>query len=229
MTKRIKKFKKTKILDLNFLINNWKNISQKIENFPRYPLQPRLFNNISSYKAIPEIVESQKNFNKIKNNLQIENSTKNTENFETDLKTEDKNKNNKSEKRTKKENSVDKIKNEDKFGENEEYDYIKNLLKSDLKPNCKINCCCSKFKNDFCESVINESTWKSDCVDKKLKIECDDNCGCPKNCQNKSLQKLKENGTVSKIKTQIVWGIDVYTRKNIFYLLPDNLNIKEKN
>ena len=281
MTRKIKRFKKMKILDLNFLIKNWEDISQKTDKFPRYPLQPRLFNKILAYKQVPEIVdtnyeeieddfenfESDKNCNiflkeknevkkekevfiKEKNEMEIYKSevfikekngkeiykneifikeTKSKEIYQKtekeiykkNPKKEEKNKIEKSEKGSPKKNY-----------KKEKNDYLKELLKSDLIPNCKENCSCSfikKNKENFCESVIYKSTWKSDCLDKKKKIECDENCGCPKNCLNKSLQNLKKNPGICKIKTQIVWGIDVYTRKNIFYLLPNNLSVFEKN
>ena len=108
---------------------------------------------------------------------------------------------------------------------------LKKILKSDLKPNCKKNCCCEKKSLDiknFCECSILESTWKSKCIDKYNRIECDNNCGCGKNCKNRDLQIKKKKSPKDKIFMQIVWGVDFYTRKNLVFLLPNRFSVAQK-
>ena len=174
MTEKIKQYKIKKLLDTDFLLTNWKDYKQKITKYPKYSLQPRLFNEIDNYKSVLE--KSEKDNKKGIYNLE-------------------------------------------------------NILKSDLRPDCLKNCCCSK-KNvkieAFCECSILESTWKSKCRDKYNRIECDDFCGCLGDCKNRDLQVKKKKSPKDKIFMQIVWGVDFYTRKNLVFLLPNRFSVSQK-
>lgn len=62
-----------------------------------------------------------------------------------------------------------------------------------------------------------EGNWKSTCKNRANRIECE-SCN---NCLNQS-NKLKKEKVIGKdVQEQLCWGIDLYTRKNIFYLLPE--------
>lgn len=107
---------------------------------------------------------------------------------------------------------------------------INKMLSSGLKPNCNgTQCdCCTKSLKSFCDFKPNQSNWISGCSDKERKIECDDSCGCSENCnnsflRNKEYQKLEEGVSLRQC-----WGIDFYSRKNIYHLLTNELNIEQK-
>ena len=107
---------------------------------------------------------------------------------------------------------------------------IKNMLSSDLKPDCKgKECsCCVKDLEEFCDFKPNQSNWVSECKDKEKKIECDENCGCDSSCNNSFLRKNEYQKLQEGVSLRQCWGIDFFSRKNIYHLLTRDLSIEQK-
>jgi hypothetical protein len=107
---------------------------------------------------------------------------------------------------------------------------INKMLNSGLRPNCKgPQCdCCTKSLTSFCDFKPNQSNWISGCSDKERKIECDDSCGCTTDCNNSFLRNKKYQELEEGVSLRQCWGIDFYSRKNIYHLLTNELNIEQK-
>jgi hypothetical protein len=106
---------------------------------------------------------------------------------------------------------------------------VQNLLKSDKTPSCGKDCmCCTQPLEDFCKFKSFECNWESQCVDKQNKIECGDDCGCGEKCSNSFIKNKKFQINEEDISIRQTWGIDFYSRKNMFHLLPQGLNVDEK-
>lgn len=98
-------------------------------------------------------------------------------------------------------------------------------VKADLKAynfptKCPDNCCCFSFETlgDF---SYEQSTWISNCPNRKEKMECDENShnGI---CKNMGIGRKQRKILGEDVEERLSWGIDIYTRKNIFWVLPDS-------
>ena len=107
---------------------------------------------------------------------------------------------------------------------------IKRLMRSEIKPKCAgPTCdCCRQPLEAFCEFKPNQSNWISKCEDKKGKIECDDSCGCGPNCHNSFLRRGEMQILGKDVSLRQCWGVDFYSRKNLFHLLPRHLTVPQK-
>jgi [histone H3]-lysine4 N-trimethyltransferase ATXR3 len=70
------------------------------------------------------------------------------------------------------------------------------------------------FNNEF-------MFWESTCPNRKNRIECE-NC---ENCRNCERAKKKNKILDQDVEEAIAWGIDLYTRKNIFHLLHESHSV----
>lgn len=107
---------------------------------------------------------------------------------------------------------------------------VRRLMKSELKPSCSgKDCdCCRKPLEQFCEFKPNQSNWISECKDKREKIECDESCGCGPNCNNSFLRRGEMQILGKDVSLRQCWGVDFYSRKNLFHLLPRLLQVHQK-
>ena len=68
-------------------------------------------------------------------------------------------------------------------------------MRSDLKGGCGPSCqCCKKIDvklSEFAEFVPTKSAWSCPCSDKRDNIECDKNCACGSDCNNRLIQSKK--------------------------------------
>ena len=65
-------------------------------------------------------------------------------------------------------------------------------------------------------------------MDKQKKIECDQHCGCGETCNNFAGNKKGISEESGQISLRQTWGIDFYSRKNLFHFLPKNLETNQK-
>lgn len=98
-------------------------------------------------------------------------------------------------------------------------DVLKDLKAYKPTIKCPENCGCWSFETlgDFSYEL---STWVSTCPNRAQKIECDENSheGV---CKNMAI-RLKNRKLLGKdVEERLSWGIDIYTRKNIFMVLPE--------
>jgi len=59
-------------------------------------------------------------------------------------------------------------------------------------------------------------------------MECKNIEGHYNNCKNCQISKKERKKLDIDVKETISWGIDIYTRKNIFFVLPKKLSQQEK-
>ena len=107
---------------------------------------------------------------------------------------------------------------------------VQRMLASDLKPDCEgKECACSKMDlPNFCHFKSNQSNWISGCSDKERKVECDASCGCGNECNNSFLYLEQYQSLGADVSLRQCWGIDFYSRKNLFHLLPTELDYEQK-
>ena len=98
-------------------------------------------------------------------------------------------------------------------------------VKKDLKAykstvKCPENCACWEFDalGDFSYEL---STWLSKCPNRAQKIECDKNAHDGV-CKNMGIGMKQRKILGIDVEETLSWGIDIYTRKNIFMVLPEN-------
>ena len=105
-----------------------------------------------------------------------------------------------------------------------------NLLRSDKVPQCSgPTCTCStEGLIDFCSFQSVEYKWKSQCIDKERRVECDQNCGCDEKCKNSPIYRNQTQKCDRDVSIRQTWGIDFYSRKNMFHLLPSKLEVDQK-
>lgn len=106
---------------------------------------------------------------------------------------------------------------------------VESLLRSDKVPQCESECaCCVQTIEAFCDFKATQCGWESACADKQAKIECDSRCACDENCQNSFIRKKRFIKSDKDVSIRQTWGIDFYSRKNLFHLLPTGLNVDQK-
>ncbi|EGR30374.1 SET domain protein, partial [Ichthyophthirius multifiliis] len=102
---------------------------------------------------------------------------------------------------------------------------IQNILLSEKKNTiCSDNCACMSLETlgDF---SLENATWNSECPNRKERMEClHHEC---KNAQGRlKLQKIIDQD----VQETLCWGIDLYTKKNLHYILHENeCDIKKHN
>lgn len=160
-------FRQKRLQDIQHMYLYLTDFKIEAEEYPRIPLQPRVYNEITDYKSV---------FNP----------------------TEDP-------------------------SAHEAYN-AKKLMHSDMKGSCKSSCMCCKKKNiqlsDFAEFVPTKSMWACECSDKRDNVECDSNCACGPECNNKLIQSKKGQVLGKDVKIQLCWGLDLFTRYSISQLMP---------
>lgn len=106
---------------------------------------------------------------------------------------------------------------------------VETLLRSDKAPMCKSDCaCCVQTVEAFCDFKATQCGWESGCDDKRAKVECDSRCGCDEQCQNSFIRKRQYLESDKQISIRQTWGIDFYSHKNLFHLLPLGLSVDQK-
>jgi hypothetical protein len=107
---------------------------------------------------------------------------------------------------------------------------LSRLLHSDKTPKCsgKKCVCCLKTLDEFCTLESANYKWMSSCQDKQKRMECGEGCGCDDNCKNAQIRRKEDQKCDEDIAIRQTWGIDFYSRKNMFHLLPPTLKNKEK-
>ena len=98
---------------------------------------------------------------------------------------------------------------------------VKEDLKSYKKPvKCPEGCVCWGYETlgDFSYEL---STWMSSCPNRREKIECDETSHAGV-CKNMAIGMMKRKILGEDVEERLSWGIDIYTRKNIFFVLPEN-------
>jgi hypothetical protein len=102
----------------------------------------------------------------------------------------------------------------------ENLDVQKELKAYKTTVKCEENCACRSFATlgDFSYEF---STWLSPCPNRAQKIECDKNSheGV---CKNMAIGLKQRKLLGEDVEEGLSWGIDIYTRKNIFLILPEN-------
>lgn len=102
---------------------------------------------------------------------------------------------------------------------------IKEKMKCSLGGPCLPSCECNQPIDQQGEFSLKESTWISTCPNRKNRIECTDH----DNCDNTRLSKKKHFELDKDLEITLCWGIDVYTRINLFSILGHYEEVEEKN
>jgi hypothetical protein len=103
-------------------------------------------------------------------------------------------------------------------------------LKSEYKTHCDGNCrCCTAEVHELGDFSLKNLTWDSECPCRRAKVECGKACGCGDSCPNKQITKNRIQEFDKNVLASTCWGFDLYTRKNIFFLLSDRLDQDKKN
>ncbi|KAL4503070.1 hypothetical protein ABPG72_014299 [Tetrahymena utriculariae] len=101
---------------------------------------------------------------------------------------------------------------------------IKEKLKSKKEPaKCDKKCVCNSFSKmgDF---NLEACTWNSKCLNRASRVECVE---CE--CKNQQISKNERQIIGRDVEETLCWGIDLYTKKNIFYILPERYSDEQKN
>ncbi|EAS04619.2 SET domain protein (macronuclear) [Tetrahymena thermophila SB210] len=101
---------------------------------------------------------------------------------------------------------------------------IKEKLKSKKEPvKCDKKCVCNSFSKmgDF---NLEACTWNSKCLNRASRVECIE---CE--CKNQQISKNERQVVGRDVEETLCWGIDLYTKKNIFYILPERYSDEQKN
>ncbi|KAL4455403.1 hypothetical protein ABPG74_012555 [Tetrahymena malaccensis] len=101
---------------------------------------------------------------------------------------------------------------------------IKEKLKSKKEPvKCDKKCACNSFSKmgDF---NLEACTWNSKCLNRASRVECVE---CE--CKNQQISKNERQVVGRDVEETLCWGIDLYTKKNIFYILPERYSDEQKN
>lgn len=85
---------------------------------------------------------------------------------------------------------------------------------------CPENCACFNFET-LGEFSLEFSTWVSTCPNRAEKIECDEKSHAGI-CKNMGIGLKQRKILGEDVEERLSWGIDIYTRKNIYWVLPDN-------
>ena len=99
------------------------------------------------------------------------------------------------------------------------------VLVTSIIPSCEGGECCDQI-NKLGPFNLDNSRWKCSCKDRSNNIECDPNiCKCDvNNCKNLSLYKKEYKRINIDVEERYSWGIDLYTYRNLLYILPENFD-----
>ena len=110
-----------------------------------------------------------------------------------------------------------------------DYNHIKpeeteKILITSISPSCEGECCYEI--NKLGPFNLDNSRWDCSCKDRANNIECDpDICRCDKNkCKNLSLYNKEYKEINKDVEERYSWGIDLYTYRNLLYILPENFD-----
>ena len=166
LTEKQELFRQKRLQDIQQMYLYLTDFKIDAEEYPRIPLQPRVYNDIAEYKSVFSPSEDPSAFKAYN---------------------------------------------------------AKKLMHSDMKGSCKSSCLCCKKNtqlSDFAEFVPTKSMWACECSDKRENVECDSNCVCGPDCNNKLIQSNKGQILGKDVKIQLCWGLDLFTRYNISQLMP---------
>lgn len=102
----------------------------------------------------------------------------------------------------------------------DEPEIIEKKLTTTKSIRCRFGCDCNEieklgpFSADF-------QKWKTNCPARAQRVECDV-FTCPNNinCRNRSIGDKKSKVLGVDVEERYTWGVDTYTKNNIFYCLP---------
>ncbi|EAR85193.3 SET domain protein (macronuclear) [Tetrahymena thermophila SB210] len=94
---------------------------------------------------------------------------------------------------------------------------IYETLRSEKKPvECSESCACMDL-NSLGNFSLEQGTWNSECPNRRDRIECTHH-----DCKNSQGFHGRQKVLGVDVKETLCWGIDQYTKKNIYYILPEN-------
>ncbi|KAL4444781.1 hypothetical protein ABPG74_015989 [Tetrahymena malaccensis] len=94
---------------------------------------------------------------------------------------------------------------------------IYETLRSEKKPvECSESCVCMDL-NSLGNFSLEQGTWSSECPNRRERIECTHH-----DCKNSQGFHGRQKVLGVDVKETLCWGIDQYTKKNIYYILPEN-------
>lgn len=100
-----------------------------------------------------------------------------------------------------------------------ENDYIKSNLGTDFKvEDCPSDCCCFELEK-LGSFSYDKSTWVSNCKNRMNKIECNHK---DRTCANMSIKLNKRKELGVDVEERLCWGLDLYSRNLITFLLGNN-------
>ncbi|KAL4493614.1 hypothetical protein ABPG72_004107 [Tetrahymena utriculariae] len=93
---------------------------------------------------------------------------------------------------------------------------IYETLRSEKKPvECSESCACMDL-NSLGNFSLELGTWNSECPNRRERIECTHH-----DCKNSQGFHGRQKVLGVDVKETLCWGIDQYTKKNIYYILPE--------
>lgn len=105
------------------------------------------------------------------------------------------------------------------------------LLRSDLQGCCDADCSCADSElsqAEYCSYCPLIANFKSSCKDKAASVECGPRCKCGPGCKNRPITSGEEMKIEKDVVLKLCWGVDLFTRKNIFFLTPSFLSNDER-
>lgn len=103
---------------------------------------------------------------------------------------------------------------------------VQKSLKSSLKASCG-NCFCKEEENNLADFACfnpGKAVMESNCRDRRENVECDDNCACGIKCPNRQLQANNFKSLGKEIRSQVSWGIDLFTSSGICDFIPTKID-----
>lgn len=102
---------------------------------------------------------------------------------------------------------------------------VLNKMKANIQGECNEDCECNKDVSEQGQYSLRTLSWMSDCPNRSKRLECKPHHKCDNT--RLTFKKHLQLGPDLDIKT--CWGIDVYTRYNIYSILGVRDSIDEKN
>ena len=98
-------------------------------------------------------------------------------------------------------------------------------MKANIQENCTPDCECNKPVYEQGPYSLKTLTWTSECPNRSKRLECKPH----DTCDNTRLTLKKQLQLGSDLDIKLCWGIDVYTRYNIYSILGLKDSLEEKN
>jgi hypothetical protein len=98
-------------------------------------------------------------------------------------------------------------------------------MRANIEGECSADCECNQKINDQGPYSLKTLSWTSNCPNRSKRLECKPH----DTCDNTRLTTKKNLHVGSDLDIKMCWGIDVYTRYNIYSILGVKDSIDEKN